>query len=319
MGRTARFVVFIGGTLFVLAIGGYVLFSVTTGGQKPSETPMSASGTAQEQDIKQRQDRNRKLDWRVINERFIQFWTGYRDALTGRDLETAMALFDSSDYAFCAMRRTANLKAIEEADTIKVFHSGGYSLEPVKIQGAIVVTTSSLDVLDEFIYRLDPTTWKARSLVASGDECLPGHSSLARVLMDIGQFGRARKEYEAILQQCTQSQREKIEAYWGIGRTLFAEGRYEEALVNFEKCLEFAEKRRQKGSHLGSFPSYVYYVGLACFHVGNQQEARVHLERAMQLWEEAGSTSSEEFTYAEDVLAKIGGRVPESTNEERDK
>lgn len=175
----------------------------------------------------------------------------------------------------------------------------------MKIQGAIIVTTSSLEVMDEFIYRLDPSTWKARSLVASADECLPGHSSLARLLMDLGQFEQARQEYKAILEQC-QDQRERTSAYWGLGKAWFAEKKYQEALVNFEKCLELAEEMRQKGRHLGSFPSYVYYVGLSHFHGGNRQEARRYLDRAAQLWREAGSTSGEEFKHAEEVLRKIG-------------
>lgn len=119
MGRTIRYVVFIGGTVFVLAAGGYALFSMITGDQKSSETPIPVSGTSQEQD---KDERNLQ---REIYQGFVQFWTGYRDALIERDLERTMALIDSSDHAFYGMRRTANLKAIEQADSIKVFHSGG--------------------------------------------------------------------------------------------------------------------------------------------------------------------------------------------------
>ena len=122
---------------------------------------------------------------------------------------------------------------------------------------------------------------------------------------DLARFEQARKEYKAILEQC-QDQRDKMGAYWGLGKAWFVEKKYQEALVNFEKCLELAEEMRQKGRHLGSFPSYVYYVGLSHFHVGNRQEARRYLDRAMQLWKEAGSTSGEEFKHAEEVLRKIG-------------
>lgn len=300
MGRTIRFAVFAGGILFVVAVGGYALFSMIVGSRESSEVGTSVA--AESQDAEGQVDPKKAEE---IYRGFVQFWTGYRDALIARDLERAMALIDSSDHAFYATRRTANRKAIAQADSIKVFHSGGYYMDPVKIQGAIVVTTASLEVMDEFIYRLDPKTGKARRLVASADECLPGHSSLARLLMDLGQFEQARKEYKAILEQC-QDQRDKMGAYWGLGKAWFVEKKYQEALVNFEKCLELAEEMRQKGRHLGSFPSYVYYVGLSHFHVGNRQEARRYLDRAMQLWKEAGSTSGEEFKHAEEVLRKIG-------------
>ena len=244
MGRIIRFAIFIGGTVFILAVGGYALFFVKTDAPKLSEAGTAAARTAQKRDTSRDTGMSR-LEGVVALRKF------YQRAIEGGDPEGAMSIFSQEDGEFYEARKRATWMVADKVRMANNRAAGvvtGGTMKPTSEGGLVGFALLRYfdgergHILDRYAYQVQKhgDQYKIGSLpFKSAQDSVLYYDLHGSALYQLKRYDQARAQFRKVLDRATTPE-DKVDAYWYLSDMDFQQGAYQDALSHCEKGLAMA-------------------------------------------------------------------------------